>query len=186
METRIVEIESHMVDFTAGIKTLIEQNETKRQIQADKDKLQANQEKVKATQEKQSNQERMNQIQIAISQMSQILIQKEPKENMNDESSKNSTTSNRTNKSTISDNTTGSKAKRKSEAWLKAKNIKEKKKRISTKKLGDEIKIKKELIKEAVTTQLHNIKGINQVPKTTDLTRSSLNPGAVNAASGAT
>ena len=48
METRMVEIESQIVDFTAGIKTLIEQNKTKRQIQVDEDKLQANQEKFKA------------------------------------------------------------------------------------------------------------------------------------------
>ena len=69
---------------------------------------------------------------------------------------------------------------------MKAKNNRDKKKRVPTKKIGDEIKIKKELIKEAVTTQLHDINRINQLPKPTDLTRSSLKPGAVNAALGAT
>ena len=77
----MVEIESQIVDFTAGIKTLLEQTEMKRQLQAD--------------QEKQSNQEKMNQIQVAIHQMSQILIQKGPREKMNDKSSKNSIASNK-------------------------------------------------------------------------------------------
>ena len=69
---------------------------------------------------------------------------------------------------------------------MKARNNRDNKKGIPLKKLGDEIKIKKELIQEAVTTQLHEIKGIDQVPKPIYLTRSSLKPGAVNAVLGAT
>ena len=130
--------------------------------------------------------------------MSQIIIQK----GTHDESSKSSTTNNRTNRSNKSDTTIGSNTKRKSDALFKAKNNRDKKmvrfgvkntpsKKASndatpSKNADNDVKIKQELIESEDKTQQSEIIGNDKESITIDLLENSSKPGTVNAVPGTT
>ena len=195
METRIVNIETKFENLPTNLETLIEKSDIKRQQQVDDE---MNKYQTKIDQEAKNNRDTINQIQNSL----KLFLQQSLQQSISESNSPTSTTSNRTNRSNKSDDTKDS-AKRKIDLLGKGKNELDNKKvkqiqknnnkggkntkvSLEKKKTSDERGVKQEYINIAVQSQQQMSKGTDQDNEVINLLGNDIEPGTVDAVSGAT
>ena len=195
METRIVNIETKFENLSTNLETLIEKSDIKRQQQVDDE---MNKYQTKIDQEAKNNRDTINQIQNSL----KLFLQQSLQQSISESNSPTSTTSNRTNRSNKSDDTKDS-AKRKIDLLGKGKNELDNKKvkqiqknntkgskhtkaKLEKKKTNDGRIVKQEYINVAVQSQQHASKVTDQDNEVRILLGNDLEPGTVEAVSGAT